>query len=144
MEWKDVKYWCLIIVLSYSPTILVHYAVRPMWFKSVEFHTSASLFELFFTMLLLPIYLTVVNYLIAKNYSKLTKSFFLNAIIILSCIIISSELGLKNWTDSIGSANPDAETQGLVDFERFVGISVCLLGFIIIYFLIRRKTKSKS
>jgi hypothetical protein len=141
MKKEAIKYWCLIILLNYIPTISFHYFVRPMWWKGVESHTSASVLELFFTMLFLPIYLIIVNYLLAKKYTKLTEVFYLNAIMIVTCIFISTRLHLKNWSDSIGSIKPDGETQGLMDFECCVGVCVSLFGFIIIYFSSRKNNQ---
>lgn len=126
------------------PTISVHYIIRPAWYKGIDSYTSATSFELFFTILILPIYLLIINYLIARRYFKLTALFLLNALMIISCIVISTNLHLKNWKDSIGSPRPDSGTEGLMNFERFVGVCVCLLGFVIIYFLVKRETKSKS
>jgi hypothetical protein len=141
MEKKAFTYWSLTILLNYIPTILVHYFVRPMWYKGVHSHTSATILEFSFTMFFLPIYLIFVNYLLAKKYNKLTELFFLNAMMIISCIIISTQLHLKNWSDSIGSAKPDGETKGVMNFACFVGVCICLLAFVVIYFNVRRKNK---
>lgn len=144
MKWKDIKYWFLIIILSYVPTISVHYIIRPLWYKGIDSYSSATSFELLFTILVLPIYLIAINYFIARKFSKLTVFFLLNAVMIISCIIISTRLHLNNWTDSIGTTPPDYGTEALMDFERFVGTCVCLLGFIIIYLIIRKAAKSES
>lgn len=144
MEWRTIKYWSLIIILSYLPTISVHYIVRPAWYNGIDSYSSATSFELLFTVLILPIYLVVINYFIARKFSKLTVLFLLNAVMIISCIIISTRLHLKNWTDSIGTTPPDYGTEALMDFERFIGIGVSILGFIIIYFIIRKEAKSES
>jgi uncharacterized membrane protein YciS (DUF1049 family) len=141
MEIKDIKYWCLIILLNYIPTISLHYFVRPMWWKDMESHTSATIWEFSFTMFFLPIYLIFVNYLLAKKYNKLTELFFLNAMMMITCIIISTQLHLKNWSDSIGSVKPDGETQGVMNFACFVGVCICLLAFVIMYFNVKIKNK---
>jgi hypothetical protein len=141
MKSKTIKYWCLIILLNYIPTISFHYLVKPLWLKDIDSRTSASILELFFTILFLPVYLIIANYLLAKKYTKLTGVFVLNAIVVISCIIISERLHLKNWSDSVGSIKPDSGTLGVGVFECFVGVCISLLGFIIIYFNVRRKNK---
>jgi len=141
-ERKTITYGALILLVNYIPTIGFHLAVRPMWYKSVNDYTDATLTEMVFTVLILPIYLVVANYLLAKKFNKLTELFILNALIILSCIFISTHLHFKNRADSIGSfSDPDHETKGVMDFERIAGLSVSAIGLGIVFFRIHQKNK---
>jgi len=144
MHKRDIIYWTLVIILNYLPTIGFHYIVRPMWYKGVESFTSATTIEMGFTIIFLPIYLLVANYLMAKKFDKANGILLLNAIIVLTCIFISTELHLKNWTNSIGSENPDSETIGVMNFERTVGIIISLIGFTIILLRLRNKSKTAT
>lgn len=141
-ETKELKYWSFVMLLSYVPTIGFHFLIRPMWFKGTDSFTCATLLELLFTIVILPIYLIAANYFLAKKYDKASELFIINGIMILTCIFISTHLHFKNWADSIGSYSPDNETEGVMDFERTVGIIISLIGLIIVYFRIRSKNKS--
>jgi hypothetical protein len=145
MNKKEALYWILILTLSYGPTIGFHYLIRPNWYKGVDSFTSATTTEMFFTIVLLPVYLIVVNYLLAKKFGNATEVFVLNGMIILSCIVISTHLHFKNWADSIGSYDsPDFETLGVMDFERTAGIVVSLIGLVIVYLRIRNRLVAKQ
>ncbi len=64
---KQFKYWAVIILVSYIPTIGFHYLMRPFWFNKTADHTSVTTFEMVFTILFLPIYLIIINYLLSKR-----------------------------------------------------------------------------
>ena len=94
------------------------------------------------TMFVLPLYLVVMNYSLAKKFSKLTSVFVINAVIIISCIWLSSYLHFKNWADSIGSWNsPDSETIEVMSFEKTVGTILSLIGLAIIFVRVIIKNK---
>lgn len=139
MNAKGIIYWILVLILSFVPTIGFHFMLRPNWYKGVDSFTSATTTEMFFTIVLLPIYLIVANYLLAKKFGNAREVFILNGIVILSCIIISTHFHFKNWADSIGSYdNPDGETLAVMNFERTAGIIVSLIELVIVFFRIRR------
>ena len=105
-----------------------------MWFKEVESSTSASTHEMIITMFFLPLYLCLIHYYLTKKYFKLSYAFIINALIIISCVCLSSYLHFKNWADSIGSWDrPDSGTISLMAFERTVGsgLSLLVLGIIV-------------
>ena len=94
------------------------------------------------TMLILPLYLVMTNYSLAKTFNKLTYVFVINALIIISCIWLSSYMHFKNWADSIGNWNsPDSETLEVMGFEKMVGIILCLLGLaiILVHLIVKNK-----
>jgi len=142
---KEIKYWVYILLLSYVPTIGLHFLIRPIWYKDVDNFTNATTIETLFTIAFLPLYLVVTHYLIFKKYDKTTTSFIINCLIILSCVFISTFLHFKNWADSIGSWNsPDTETIMVMDFERTSGIIVSSIGFIIVFLRLWYKNKKRA
>ena len=129
-------------MLSYLPTILIHLLFRPLWYKGVDSCASATTTEMIITMLILPLYLVMTNYSLAKTFNKLTYVFVINALIIISCIWLSSYMHFKNWADSIGNWNsPDSETLEVMGFEKMVGIILCLLGLaiILVHLIVKNK-----
>ena len=141
-EIKEIIYWIIVVIINYVPTFGLHLLVRPMWYKGQESCTSASGIELIFTILILPLYLIITNYYLAKMHKKLNILFILNGIIIFTCIFISAHLSFVNWADSIGSYNTDDyETLGLIDLERNSGIVLSSIGLLIIYLRVRYKVK---
>ena len=144
-EIKEIIYWIIVVIINYVPTFGLHLLIRPMWFKGQESCTSASGIELLFTILILPLYLLVTNYYLAKKHNNLNLLFIINGIIIFTCIFISSHLSFVNWADSIGSYNTDDyETLGLIDFERASGIVLSSIGLLIIYLRVHYKLKNQQ
>jgi hypothetical protein len=85
--------------------------------------------------------LVIANYWLAKKFD--TKGvFIINSLIILSCIFISERLHFLNWADSVGSrTHPDNETLEVGAFERDMGVLVTIIGLIIVFIRLYRKTK---
>ena len=138
---KHFKYWTLVLLLCYGLTFGIEYLVRPLWFVKSEEHTGLAEFQMFFTIILLPILLVTTVYWLTKKFDK-QKWFFLSAIIICSCIYISAQLGFINWADSVGSrTNPDSATLMVVAFEWQVGLIITLIGLTICFVRIYRKKK---
>jgi hypothetical protein len=138
---KHLTYWTLVLILNYGLTFGIHYLLRPLWFDKTDEHTGLTTIETLFTIAIFPFALVTINYLLTKRFDK--KHFFLiNAIIICSCIIISSRLHFLNWADSVGSrTHPDGETLEVVAFERTVGLLVTAIGIIIAFVRLYRKKK---
>ena len=139
---NNFKYWTIVILLSYGSTVGIHLIVRPMWFNGSDSVTSATIIEGLITMLFLPIYLVVTNYIAAKKRKKTNWLFFFNGIIIVTCILISTEIHLRNWLKSTGYKSVDSGTKAVMDFERNIGIIVTLIGLSIVYFRIRNNNKT--
>ena len=107
------------------------YLLRPFWFIKSEEHTGLAMFEMIFTILVLPITLVVAVYLATKKFDK-RKWFLLTVPVICSCIYVSSRLGFYNWADSVGSRqHPDNETLMVVALEWQAGLIVTILGLTI-------------
>jgi hypothetical protein len=141
---KNIIYWTLILFFSYGLTIGVHYLVRPYWFNKTDEHTGLTSFETLFTIALLPIFLVTINYLLAKRFDT-RRLFIINAIIICSCIFISSRLHFLNWADSVGSRDhPDSDTTEVIGFERDMGLIVTTIGLVIIFVKLYKKKKTVS
>ena len=128
---KHLKYWPLVLTISCGLTFGFHYLLRPVWFEKRGEHTSLTTIEMVFTIAILPFILVLLNYKLTKRFD--TRHFFIiTALIICSCIIISSRLHFLNWADSIGSrTNPDADTLEVMGFERGVGLLVSTIGIIL-------------
>lgn len=118
--------------------------VRPYWFNKTDEHTGLTSFETLFTIALLPIFLVTINYLLAKRFDT-RRLFIINAIIICSCIFISSRLHFLNWADSVGSRDhPDSDTTEVIGFERDMGLIVTTIGLVIIFVKLYKKKKTVS
>ena len=140
MDNKEIKYWTLVFLLNFVPTVGFHFLIRPMWFKGVDSFTTATTIELFFTTIALPIYLVVTNYYLASKFEKQAELIIINGLIVISCILISTHLHFKNWAESIGnSVYPDSKTIGLMDIERIIGLILSTIGLFVIYFRLRAK-----
>lgn len=142
---KEIKYWTYVVLLSYAPTIGLHFLTRPMWYKGVDYFTNATTIETLSTIIFIPLYLIVINYLLFKKYNKTITSFIVNSLIIISCVFISTFLHFKNWADSIGSwDNPDTETIMVMDFERTCGIIISAIGLAIVFIRLWNKNKKRT
>jgi len=141
---KPLKYWALILLFSYGLTVAIHYLLRPLWFDGTDEHTSLTTFEMLFTIVILPVFLVTINYRLAKRYD--TRHFFtINAVIICSCVFLSSKLHFLNWADSIGSRDkPDSETLEVVAFEQSIGLRVSVIGLILAFVRLYTKRKLQS
>ena len=120
-------------MFCYGFTVAVEYLLRQFWKIKRTEYTDLALFQMFFTIILLPLFLVIFSYIITKKFEK-RKWFFLTGIIICSCIYLSAQIGFFNWADHVGSReNPDTETLMVVNFEWQVGLIVTLIGLIISY-----------
>lgn len=138
---KQLTYWILIILYSYIPTIGVHYLIRPYWFEKGSDHTSTTSFELFFTMILLPVYLVAGHFILSKKY-RTERYFAVNALLILSSIAISAYLHFLNWADSVGNrSNPDAGTRAVMTFEVTTGSIIAMIGIALAYYRHYKKSQ---
>lgn len=136
---SNLKYCLFVFSFCYGITFIVQCLLRLLWFIKREEHTDLAMFQMFFTIILLPIILVTTVYLLTKKFNK-RKWFFLSAIIICSCIYFSAQLGFINWADSIGNReNPDTETLMIVAFEWQSGLIVTLIGLTICYLKLHKK-----
>ena len=127
------------MLFSYGLTTSVQYLLRLLWFLKSYEHTGVALFDIFFTILLLPVSLVATNYWVTKKLDK-KNWFVLTGIIICSCIYLSARLGFLNWADSVGSrVHPDNETLMVTAFEWQAGLIVTLIGLIICFVKFYRK-----
>ena len=141
---KQLIYWTLVLIINYGLTFAVHYLLRPLWFDKSDEHTNLTTIEMLFTITILPFALLTINYLLTKRFD--TKRFFIiNAIIICSCIFISSRLHFLSWADSVGNrTDPDGETLIVNAFETDLGLIVTAVGLIITFIKLYRKKKIAS
>lgn len=136
------KYWTFVLLFCYGLTIVAHYLLRPFWFDKNKEHTSFTTFEMFFTIIILPLALVTTIYWLTKKLDK-RDWFFLPSIIICSCIYISARLHFINWADSIGSrTHPDNETLMVIKFEWQVGLIVTLIELTICFMRLYKKKKT--
>lgn len=145
MTAKQVRYWILLLGLSFLPTIAVPFLIKPMWFKGVDSFTRATEIQLVFSVIVLPIFLLVTHYILARNFKRYHSGFLLNVLIIVCCIFLSTHLHFSNWASSIGnSESADAETLGVMNLERSVGTGMSLLGCVLVYFRLRAEKKRQE
>ena len=140
---KFLKYLFLALLVNYGLIISIHYLIRPFWFRKVEDHTNLADFEMFSIIIIVPVFLVLFNYWLSKKINQKTF-FFINSILIFSCICIAAKLNFLNWADSVGSrTNPDSETIEVMYFERDCGIIMVVIGLIITYLKLYRKRNTQ-
>jgi len=129
------------LLVSFGLTVGVHYLCRPFWFNTSADDTNLTIFEMFFTIAILPFSLVAFNYWLTKKFD-IARLFIINAVIICSCIIISARLHFLNWADSVGSrTHPDNETLIVVAFERDLGLVIAVIGLIVAFVKLHRRRK---
>jgi hypothetical protein len=128
-------YWLKIALWSVTPTLIVHLIFGILWMSNPMGSgviVSCTILELATTMLFLPIYLVIANYRLAKKHKKKRKSFFVNTVIILICILFSQYLHLLNWSLKTGSSlRSDREAVGVMTLGILIGTIVDLIGVVI-------------
>lgn len=109
----------------------------------------APLFTMAMTVLVLPIIFAALNY---RFITKGNYRAWLIFPILATMEALTVGLGYLNWgitsnTFSSGKdylLNPDGETIMIVNLEFISGLAICLIGSIIVYFLLRKhNTKIK-
>lgn len=142
---KNLKYWLLIIFFSIVPTIVLHLMVKPLWTNKMESFMTGAAIDGVLTVFFLPIYLTILNYYLAKKYRVNPFLFIVNTIIILFCIWLSTYLGFQNWANSIGNElNPDNGTLEVIGFERTLGYIVSVILLIIAFVNLKNRMKYQA
>ena len=106
-------------------------------------HSGVSIFESSFTIVLLPIFLLLINYRLAKRFSA-TNTFIVNAVVVFACVLISAQLHFKNWADSVGShTNPGDDVLHTLTFERVLGLLIAAIGTAIVLYKINKAKRSE-
>ena len=136
---NHLKYWLLVLTISYGLTFAVQYGIRPLWFAKKSDFTYLPIFALCFTSLLLP-FLSLSTIYFATTKMNKRKYFGISALIVFSCVYLSARLGFLNWADSVGSrTHPDTETLMIVAFERDIGFIVTAIGVAIAFIRLYKK-----
>ena len=132
--------WGTLWLWNIVPVIIVHLIARLFWTKYPGTdQTNVTLLEMLFTMIILPIYLLLMNYVVADKL-RLTNKLGIVTLMALS-IGLSTILHFKNWADTMGSwRHPDRETIGVMQFEFLVGFVVAGLGTLL-GILFKRRVK---
>lgn len=121
----QLKYWAIIIICSVALTYLSHFLVRQFWGSNAKNNTLATSLDSLVTMFLLPISLSLLNFLIAKKYNLKYVLFILNCILVLFCVWLSAYFHFENWVDSIkNKSNIDNATIEVIGFTRLIGYIV--------------------
>lgn len=132
------KNWGTLLLWNTVPVIIVHLIARLFWTTypgSVQ--TNVTLLEMIFTMFALPVYLLLMNYVVADRL-RLTNRLGMGTLMTIS-IGLSTLLHFKNWADTVGSwKNPDTETIMLMQFEFLVGFAIVGLGTLLSLLFKRR------
>jgi len=138
-----VTYWSLIILLSFVPTIGFHSLVKSFWNSGSDFVLKITIAEMIYTMIVLPIYLTFLHFHISKRYNR--NSFGVNAILILSCVLISDRMHFMNWANSVGNwEHPDSGTVALTNLELIIGFFISSIGIVISMWRLRSLKSSET
>jgi len=108
MVGKQVKYWLLIIIVSYVPVIAIEMLERTLWYHTALGRGTIGRIEGLFIIFIFPAYLVRMNYLFAKKHNKKTALFIINSFIVLHCICIAAALGRASYAGARGVVE-DAE-----------------------------------
>ena len=138
-----MKYCIAIAALDLVPVFGFHWLTGLAWGEGSAAAADASMLELCFVSVFLPVYLLAINYLIAKKYSAVNVYFIINMLVIAGCILLASHLHFLNWAGSGGNyQHPDDSIVHDLKLERILGLGLCVPGGIIILFLHRKKRKT--
>lgn len=141
----QIKYWGLVFLISLISTYVVHLLIKPIWGTNIENTTLATTLDSLTTMLLLPIYLSIVNFLIAKRHNIKYQFFIINVILVLFCIWLSAYLHFENWANSIGNKlNPDNATIEVMGLTKLVGYIFSIIALSIAFLYLRKYQKKTN
>ena len=123
----EIKYWFLIIVLSYGVVYLSHLLVGPIWLHGKNNSGLAPVVEGLLGILILPTYLVRMNYTFAKKHKKSKRSFFINAAIIISCAFLSGYMNLEHCIKIMQPGDYNV-TMDILAVETGLAIIISLVG----------------
>ena len=138
-----MTYWLKIILYSYVPTIGINLLTRPLWSNDVsaDINTNLAIFSFLLTIIILPIYLLIINYFLAKSNN--VNHFIINGLIIITCVLLSSYFHFINWADSVGSRNsPDGGTEAVMSLEQWAGSIVAIIGTVVGQYKLSKRQKT--
>jgi len=144
---NSIRFWGIVIIVSYLPTIVLHLLAKPMWNSNInESNVRIAIFEAILTMIIFPVYLVAINFFLARKFEEKRKYFIFNFLIVLSCIWISSYLSMRNWSYHLGYYTiPDNNTLEIIGFEEWTGYLISIIGFFIAFFNLKAgKVDSKN
>ncbi|RRJ87118.1 hypothetical protein [Flavobacterium macacae] len=146
MNYKmQIKYWGLVFLISLISTYVVHLLIKPIWGTNIDNNTLATTIESLTTILILPLYLSIVNVLIAKNYNVKYQFFIINVVLVLFCVWLSAYLHFENWANSIGDKlNPDNATLEVMGLTKLAGYIVSTVALSTAFFYLRRFQKKTN
>jgi hypothetical protein len=130
--------WLLLLLVNVIPVVLVHLIARAFWSED-KVNTSIALFEIVFTMLILP-FLLLFNYSFEsiRNMNK-----FGVWILLVFTLGLSTVLGFKNWADTVGSwTHPDTETLAVNELKFSVGFVI--VSVITLVTMVRANRRERS
>lgn len=132
-------HWAGFIVLSISSVIMLHYLVKDKLGNCIQQNIKIATYESLLTAIFIPIYLIIISYYMQKKSKKKIFPFFLNTILIMFCVWLSSYFHFENWANSIGNKhNPDSGTTEVIGLTRAVGYLICTIGMAIMFFKLRK------
>ena len=141
----QIKYWGLVFLISLISTYVVHLLIKPIWGTNIDNNTLATTIESLTTILILPLYLSIVNVLIAKNYNVKYQFFIINVVLVLFCVWLSAYLHFENWANSIGDKlNPDNATLEVMGLTKLAGYIVSTVALSTAFFYLRRFQKKTN
>jgi len=128
MTMDAMRKYGLLALFYVAPVLAVHLVARFFWTDDrATDNSSVTVFEMLFTMLILPIYLLVLNYIIGDRL-KLNNRVGIWTLMILA-VGLSTLLHFRNWADKVGSwMNSDTETLAMMQLEFLVGSVVIVIG----------------
>lgn len=117
-----------IVLWNLLPIIAIHFLFWLFWDENIgSDNTSLTLFEMSFTMLIIPAYLLFRNYeWMDKRRNQITIGLLMTF-----GILLSAFLHFSNWANTVGSWNADRETIAVIQSEFFVGFGIVVIGTII-------------
>lgn len=125
---REVKYWFLVVVLSYAPVITVELLEKILWYHT-EIHPGHIIeVDAIFTVLIFPYYLTYLNYSLAKKYGKDSLSFIINCFLVITCVLAAFTMCANSYADSRGIIDdPEGANFAANSLEGIISLIVTFL-----------------
>jgi len=129
---KSVYILLLLVSIAISLAIIPHYLVKPFWTMTSPYLVYATLFEMAYTMLILPILLLYISKKIKPSFNHY---FVIRWILIVFAIVLSNHFHAQNFDDMTGRGDdPDIGTKILFYAVPAIGILIVSISIARGYF----------
>lgn len=136
---KNVIYNTILIILNIVLSIIPHFFVRPLWIPHSPSLKYVTLFEVFYTLLILPILLLILN---KKLYPQYKFKPFINFGLIFTAILLSNHFHYQNFANMTGHGeDPDIGTKILSIVVPIIAILITGTSIAVSFYKQRKRQK---